>query len=173
MQPTLTDRDYDALRREVSGLAGISPEVHVTAQVVAGNQNTSVTIWGVSADFAGIRSYRFQAGENFTDTDVRAANKVCLLGKTTAETLFGEGIDPVGQTVNIQNAPVTVVGWLAAKGANSFGADQDDLILMPYTSVMKRLSGDTKFRAFSVATTGPEVMMDVTNQLAQVRQFTR
>src|SRR6266404_5686865 len=120
MQPNLTERDYDTLRREVTGIAGISPEVRTTVQVVAGNQNTSVGIWGVSADFAEIRSWKFQSGENFTETDVRNASKVCLLGKTTAASLFGEGIDPVGQTVNIKDSPVGVVGWLAPKGANNF-----------------------------------------------------
>jgi len=168
MQPTLTEQDYDTLRREVTGLTGISPEARATAQVVAGNQNTSVGIWGVSADFAEIRSWRFRSGENFSETDVRTASKVCLIGKTTAETLFGEGIDPVGQNVNIQNAPVTVVGWLAPKGANSFGQDQDDIIIMPYTSVMKRLSGDTRFRALNLATAGPEAMNEVTNQVTAI-----
>lgn len=168
MQPTLTERDYDALRHEVTGLAGISPEVRATVQVVAGNQNTSVGVWGVSADFAEIRSWHFQSGENFSEADVRNAGKVCLLGKTTAASLFGDGIDPVGQTINIQNSPVAVVGWLAAKGANTFGQDQDDIIIMPYTSVMKRLSGDTKFRALSAAATSPEVMNDVTNQITAV-----
>ena len=168
MQPTITQRDYDTLRQEVSGLAGISPEVRATAQVVAGNQNTSVGIWGVSSDFAQIRSWRFQSGENFTDVDVRNAAKVCLMGKTTAATLFGDGIDPVGQTVSIQNAPVTVVGWLASKGANTFGQDQDDIIIMPYTSVMKRLSGDTAFRALSAAASSQDVMGDVTNQVTAI-----
>jgi putative ABC transport system permease protein len=168
MQPNLTERDYDTLRREVIGIVGISPEVRATAQVVAGNQNTSVGIWGVSADFADIRSWKFQSGENFTDIDVRSANKVCLIGKTTAASLFGEGIDPVGQTISIKDSPVAVVGWLASKGANTFGQDQDDIIIMPYTSVMKRLSGDTKFRAFSAAATGPEVMDDVTNQVTAI-----
>jgi len=168
MQPNLTERDYDTLRREVTGLSGISPEVRTTVQVVAGNQNTSVGVWGVSADFAEIRSWKFQSGENFTETDVRNTAKVCLIGKTTAASLFGEGIDPVGQTISIKNSPVTVVGWLAAKGANTFGSDQDDIIMMPYTSVMKRLSGDTKFRAFSVAATGPEVITDVTNQITAI-----
>jgi len=167
-QPTLTERDYDTLQREVTGLAGISPEARATAQVVAGNQNTSVGIWGVSADFADIRSWKFQSGENFTEADVRNAAKVCLIGKTTAATLFGEGIDPVGQTISIKNLPVTVVGWLAAKGANSFGSDQDDTILMPYTSVMKRLSGDTRFRALNVAAVSPEVINDVTNQITAI-----
>src|SRR3974390_500811 len=172
MQPNLTERDYDTIRREVTGLAGISPEVRATVQVVAGNQNTSVGIWGVSADFAEIRSWQFQSGENFTETDVKNAAKVCLVGKTTAASLFGEGIDPVGQTISIQNSPVSVVGWLASKGANTFGQDQDDIIIMPYTSVMKRLSGDTKFRAFSAAATGPEVMNDVTNQVTAILRQT-
>src|SRR4029453_1731821 len=81
--PTLTERDYEALRREVSGVVGVSPEVRTTVQVAAGNQNTSVGIWGVSADFAEIRSWQFQSAENFTEADVRSANKVCLIGKTT------------------------------------------------------------------------------------------
>jgi putative ABC transport system permease protein len=172
MQPNLTERDYEALRREIPGVSGASPEVRTTVQVTAGNQNTSVGIWGVSADFADIRSWRFQAGENFTDTDVRNASKVCLIGKTTAASLFGEGVDPVGQIIRIKNAPFTVVGWLASKGANAFGQDQDDVIFMPYTSAMKRLSGDTKFRAFSLQAESAEAIPDVTNQInALLRQL--
>jgi len=172
MEPSLTQRDYETLRREVTGLAGISPEVRATVQVVAGNQNTSVGVWGASADFVDIRSWKFQSGENFNETDVRNTAKVCLIGKTTAATLFGEGIDPVGQTVSIKNSPVTVVGWLASKGANTFGQDQDDIIIMPYTSVMKRLSGDTKFRALNVAAAGPDVINDVTNQITAILRQT-
>jgi putative ABC transport system permease protein len=176
MQANLTERDYEALRREIPGIAGVSPEVRTTVQVTAGNQNTSVGVWGVSADFAEIRSWRFQGGENFTEADVRTANKVCLLGKTTAASLFGEGVDPVGQVIRLKNVPFTVVGWLAPKGANAFGQDQDDVILMPFTSAMKRLSGDTKFRAFSLAAESSEVMGEVTNQvvalLRQLHQIT-
>jgi putative ABC transport system permease protein len=171
-QPSLTERDYETLRREVPGVVGVSPEARANAQVAAGNQNTSVGIWGVSADFAEIRSWRFQSGENFNDVDVRNASKVCLIGKTTAATLFGEGVDPVGQVIRIKNAPCTVVGWLASKGANAFGQDQDDVIIMPYTSVMKRLTGDTKFRAFSVAAESPAAISDVTNQITAVLRQT-
>jgi putative ABC transport system permease protein len=171
-QPNLTERDYEALRRELTGLAGISPEVRANVQVVAGNQNTSVGIWGVSADYADIRSWKFQSGENFSEADVRNASKVCLMGKTTAATLFGEGIDPVGQTVSIKGTPVTIVGWLASKGANNFGQDQDDVVIMPYTSVMKRLSGDTKFRSFNAAATGPEMISDLTNQITGILRQT-
>ncbi len=168
MQPNLTERDYETLRREVPGIVGVSPEVRANAQVAAGNQNTSVGIWGVSADYAAIRSWRFQSGDNFSEADVRSANKVCLIGKTTAATLFGEGVDPVGQVVRIKNAPFTVVGWLASKGANAFGQDQDDVILMPYTSAMKRLTGDTKFRAFNLATESADAISEATNQIASV-----
>jgi len=171
-QPTLTERDYEALRREVSGVVGVSPEVRATAQVAAGNQNTSVGIWGVSADYADIRSWRFQSGANFTEVDVRSAAKVCLIGKTTAATLFGEGVDPVGQIIRVKNAPFTVVGWLASKGANAFGQDQDDVLLMPYTSAMKRLTGDTKFRSFNLAAESPQAINDVTNQITAVLRQT-
>jgi len=165
MQANLTEHDYDSLRREVSGLSGVSPEVRTTVQAAAGNQNTQVGIYGVSSDFARIRSWQFQSGANFTDADVQAAAKVCILGKTTATSLFGEGVDPVGQIIRLKNAPFTVVGWLASKGSNAFGQDQDDVILMPYTSAMKRMTGDTKFRSFSLQADSAEVMGEVTNQI--------
>ncbi len=172
MQASLTERDYEALRREVPGVTGVSPEVRTSVQVTAGNQNTSVSVMGVSVDYADIRAWNFQSGGNFSENDVLSANKVCILGKTTAATLFGEGVDPVGQVVRLKNAPFVVVGWLASKGANAFGSDQDDIILMPYTSAMKRLSGDTKFRSFNLQVQGPEVMGEVTNTItALLRQL--
>jgi putative ABC transport system permease protein len=165
---TLTERDYETLRREVPGVVGVSPEVRTSTQVAAGNQNTSVGVYGVSADYAEIRAWKFQSGQNFTELDVQTANKVCVIGKTTAATLFGEGIDPVGQVIRMKNVPFTVVGWLAAKGANAFGSDQDDVVLMPYTSAMKRLTGDTKFRSLSLQVASPEIMPDATNEIAAV-----
>ncbi len=165
---TLTERDYETLRREVPGVVGVSPEVRTSTQVAAGNQNTSVGVYGVSADYAEIRAWKFQSGQNFTELDVQTANKVCVIGKTTAATLFGEGIDPVGQVIRMKNVPFTVVGWLAAKGANAFGSDQDDVVLMPYTSAMKRLTGDTKFRSFSLQVASPEILPDATNEIAAV-----
>jgi len=168
MSGTLTDRDYEALRRDIPGVTGVSPEVRTSVQVAAGNQNTSVSVTGVSADYADIRSFKFQAGENFTELDVQTANKVCLIGKTTATTLFGEGVNPVGEVIRMKNVPFTIVGWLASKGANAFGSDQDDVILMPFTSAMKRLSGDTKFRSFSLQVASPEALPDATNEITSV-----
>ena len=168
MSSTLTDADYGALRRDVPGIVGVSPEVRANVQVAIGNQNTSVSVLGVSADYAEIRSWKFQSGDNFTDLDVQTANKVCILGKTTAATLFGEGVDPVGEVIRMKSVPCTVVGWLASKGANAFGSDQDDVILMPYTSVMKRLSGDTKYRMFSLQVASLDALTEATNEITSV-----
>ena len=169
--PNLSQGDYDAIRREVGGIAGVSPEVRTSAQVGAGNQNSFVQVLGVSHSYADIRSWEFRSGANFTDADVRNASKVCIIGTTTAKSLFGEDVDPTGQTIRIKNAPFTVVGWLKPKGVNSFGSDQDDVLLLPYTSVMKRLSGDTMFRSFSVQAEDPgglvQVQSDITDLLRQ------
>ena len=164
----LNPSDYDAIRREVSGIAAASPEVRTSGEIAVGNQNTVAQVSGVSAEYLAARSWNVQSGDNFTETDVRNANKVCLLGATTAKMLFGESIDPVGQVIRIKSAPFTVVGWLEAKGSGSFGQDQDDVILVPYTSVMKRLSGDTRFRSIYVQAESPESIADVQQQITEL-----
>jgi putative ABC transport system permease protein len=169
MQPNLTVADYEAIRKEVLGVTAASPEARVGgAQIVAGNQNTPVQVSGVSAEYLAARSWSLRGGENFSETDVRNANKVCLIGSTTAKSLFGENVDPVGQIIRIKNAPFTIVGWLEAKGSGSFGQDQDDILLVPYTSVMKRLSGDTKFRSVFVQAESPGSISDVQTQISEL-----
>jgi len=168
MAPNLQPSDYEAIRKEVSGISAASPEVRASSQVAAGNQNSFVQVSGVSAEYLAARSWNLQSGENFTDADVRNANKVVLIGATTAKTLFGENVDPVGQVIRIKSAPFTIVGWLEAKGSGSFGQDQDDVILAPYTSVMKRLSGDTRFRSIYVQAESPNSIPDVQQQITEL-----
>lgn len=168
MAPNLSIEDFDAMRREVSQITAVSPEARTSAQVAAGNQNSFVQVSGVSDEYIVARSWALKSGENFTAADVRNASKICLIGATTAKTLFGEGIDPVGQAVRIKNAPFTIVGWLEAKGSGSFGQDQDDVLLVPYTSVMKRLSGDTKFRSVFVQAESPDAIPLVQEQLTEL-----
>jgi putative ABC transport system permease protein len=165
---TLKLEDYDAIQREVHGIAGISPEVRASAQVAAGSENHLPTIRGVSADFVQIRSWDFTSGQNFTETDVRNANKVALIGQTASDILFGEGNDPVGQIVRIRNAPFTIVGLLVRKGMSMSGSDEDDVLLIPYTSAMKRLTGDTSFRNFNVQASSPTLVTDVQNQITEL-----
>jgi putative ABC transport system permease protein len=167
---TLTRDDYTAIQREVSGVVGVSPEVRTGAQVAAGNQNLTTSVLGVSVDYLEIRSWRIASGSVFTEQDVRSANKVALIGKTTAQQLFGDA-DPVGQIIRIKNAPFTVVGLLAAKGMSMMGSDQDDLIMVPYTSAMTRLAGGTTFRVFTAqaasAVLVPQVQEEITELLRQ------
>ena len=165
--PSLTKQDYEALRKEVNGITGVSPDVRASAQVAAGSQNVSTSVFGVSEDYLQIRTWPIASGANFTEADVHAANKVALIGHTTAQTLFGEG-DPVGQFIRIGNASFAIVGLLASKGMAMMGMDQDDVVLVPYTSAMVRLTGDTTFRSFSVQAATPQLVDDVQTQIKEL-----
>ncbi len=164
---TLTKEDYAALRREISGITGVSPEVRSFAQLAAGNQNINSQVLGVGEDYVEIRSWPVAVGANFSEADVRNANKVALLGKTTASTLFGD-LDPVGQIIRIKNAPFIVVGQLSAKGMSMNGSDQDDVVLVPYTSAMVRLSGGTTFRSFNVQAASAALLPVVQDQISEL-----
>ncbi len=164
---SLTREDFDAIRKEVSGINGVSPEVRTFAQLAAGNQNINTQVMGVGEDYVEIRAWPVESGSNFTDQDVRNSNKVALIGKTAAATLFGDS-DPVGQIVRIKNAPFTIVGALAGKGMSMMGSDQDDVVLVPFTSAMKRLTGQTTFRSFTVQAASPETLADVQSELSDL-----
>jgi len=165
---TLTQEDYDAIRRDVPGVNGATPEVRAFAQVAAGSQNINSQVFGVGADYFDIRSWPTQSGEPFTEQDVRNANKVVLLGQTAARTLFGSA-DAVGEIVRIKSAPFTVVGVLVPKGMSMSGStDQDDLLLVPYTSAMKRLTGATTFRSFSVQAATADLMPSVQQEITEL-----
>jgi putative ABC transport system permease protein len=163
----LTRQDYEALRHEISDVTAVSPEIRASAQVAAGNQNESLTVVGASEGYLTIRNWPLTSGADFTEADVRAAAKVALIGKTTAKTLFGDS-DPVGQIVRIRSTPFTIVGLLAAKGANAMGDDQDDTLILPYTSAMVRLTGDTTFRSFTLQASSTETMSDVQAQITNL-----
>jgi putative ABC transport system permease protein len=163
----LTRQDYEALRHEISDVTAVSPEIRASAQVAAGNQNESLTVVGASEGYLTIRNWPLTSGTVFTEADVRAAAKVALIGKTTAKTLFGDS-DPVGQIVRIRSTPFTIVGLLAAKGANAMGDDQDDTLILPYTSAMVRLTGDTTFRSFTLQASSTETMSDVQAQITNL-----
>jgi putative ABC transport system permease protein len=151
----------------VSGIAGVSPEVRSFAQIAAGNQNINSQVMGVGEDFIDIRSWGLASGINFTEQDIRSSNKVAVIGQTTAETLFGD-LDPVGQVVRVKNAPFTVIGLLARKGMSMMGQDQDDIVFVPFTSAMKRLSGATTFRSFLVSASRPDLLADVQSQISDL-----
>jgi putative ABC transport system permease protein len=164
---TLTQEDMQAMKRELDGVAGLSPEVRTGAQVASGNQNLSTSILGVSEDYFNLRSWPVVNGEPFTEQDVRRANKVAVLGKTTANVLFGDE-DPIGQIARIRNVPFTVTGILLSKGMSMMGSDQDDVIMIPWTSAMKRLTGGTTFRNISIQAATPALIPAVQQQLTDL-----
>ena len=164
---TLTREDLVALERELNDIVAVSPEVRSGAQVAAGNQNLQTSILGVASEYPNIRAWTFTSGGPFTEQDVKAGTKVALIGKTTAQQLFGDD-DPVGQTIRIRNAPFTVVGLLGPKGMSMMGSDQDDVIMVPWTSALTRLTGGTSFRSISVQAASPEVQPAVQNQIGEL-----
>ncbi|HEY5480746.1 MAG TPA: ABC transporter permease [Verrucomicrobiae bacterium] len=164
---TLTVEDALAMEKEVPGVSAVSPEVRSGAQIMAGNNNWSTSVMGEGVGYLGIRQWDIEDGTMFTDADVRAAAKVCILGKTTADHLFPED-DPVGKTIRIKNVPMKVLGVLRAKGASMFGSDQDDTVVVPYTTGMKRFAGVTTLRMINVQAASPEQMTEVQNGIAEL-----
>ncbi|MBA4311537.1 MAG: multidrug ABC transporter substrate-binding protein [Chlorobiaceae bacterium] len=147
---TITEEDGQAVKEQCPAVAYVSPLLRSGAQVVYANLNWGTVIQGGAVDFFSIRDFRLQSGDYFTEQDVRAATKVCLLGKTVVDQLF-ESADPVGQTVRIRNIPFRVIGTLQPKGQNAMGQDQDDIIIIPYTTLQKRLMGHTRSWGFIVS----------------------
>ncbi len=130
--------DYEALQT-LPGIAAISPSVNSSGQLVNGNNNWPSTIYGVTPDYLDIRKLKVKDGAMFTDHDIKSATKVCILGKTVVDNLFPNGEDPVGRVIRFGKIPLTIVGVLESKGTNSMGMDQDDVVIAPYTTVMKRI----------------------------------
>src|SRR5436309_10978630 len=170
-QSNLTVEDADAIKAECPAVAYVSPMVRTNAQVVAGELNWGTQIWGAGVDWPFIRAWNVAQGAFFTDQDVRVATKVCVLGNTVADNLFPGG-DAVGQTVRIKNVPFKVVGVLERKGGSMGGGqDQDDQIVAPYTTVMKRLQGQTRINMIYAASASPERVQEAEDQMdALLRQ---
>jgi putative ABC transport system permease protein len=137
---SLTDEDVAAMEREVPTIAAASPVVNASGQLVFGNQNWFVRMQGTNDQFPKIRTWKIEQGEFFTESDVRAAARVIVLGKSVADKLF-PGIDPIGETIRVRNLPFRVVGVLSAKGQSMVGQDQDDTAVVPYTTAQRKLLG--------------------------------
>ena len=140
---TLTLTDYQNIVDQNKYLAAVSPSVSSSGQLIAGNNNYQSSVSGVSGDYLTIRQLSVESGEMFTQADIKSAAKVCVIGKTIVDNLFPNGGDPIGQVIRFNKIPLRVVGVLKSKGYNSMGMDQDDIVLAPYTTVMKRMLAQT------------------------------
>ena len=153
-------KDYEKLVEQSKYLAAISPSVSASGQFINGNNNTPSSIYGISPDYLEIRQLKVEDGEMFTEDDIKTSAKVCLVGKTVADNLFTNGEDPVGKVIRYKNIPFRIIGVLKSKGYNSFGMDQDDMVLAPYTTVMKRILSVTYLQGIN-ASAITEEMTDV------------
>lgn len=136
---TLKPSDYEAIVNRATTIANITPTVNGSGQWINGNNNYPSQAQGVNTQYLDIRQRRMAQGEMFTEADIKSAAKVCVLGKTLVDNLFPDGSDPIGKVVRFGKIPMTVIGVLEEKGYNTMGQDQDDLALVPYTTVMKRV----------------------------------
>lgn len=140
---TLKLENYEKLHDECNFLSAISPNVSSSGQLIAGANNYPSSVTGVSIDYLTIRQLSVEQGEMFSENDIRTAAKVCVIGKTIVDNLFPDGSDPIGKVIRCNKIPMRVIGVLKSKGYNSMGMDQDDVVLAPYTTVMKRLLAQT------------------------------
>ena len=167
---TLTIEDSEGMLREIPGVTAVSPEIRTRAQIAAGNQNWNTQILGESPEYFDIRQWPVTIGAPFTEQDVRSANKVAVIGKTIADELF-PGEEPVGQIIRVKNVPFIIVGILKPKGLSVMGQDQDDLIIVPYTSAMKRVQRVTTLGSIIVQAAKPGLLNPVQQQIiALLRQ---
>lgn len=164
---TLTVEDAEAIQSQIPGVTLISPEVRSGAQVAAGDEDWSTTILGEGADYFDLRKWPVVEGAPFTQQDIRSASKVAILGKTVADQLF-PGEDPIGKIIRIRSVPFMVVGMLRPKGLSVQGNDQDDLIIIPYTSSMKRLQHVTNIRCINVQAAKPSLLNPVQDQIVSL-----
>jgi putative ABC transport system permease protein len=172
---TITLADTEAIAREIADVVAVSPEDSTTAQAIANGRNWSTTVVGESPQYLQIRDWKLTAGSMFTDREVRSAAKVAVIGSKTALELFGP-INPVGQSVRVKNIPFVIIGLLESKGAGMGGQNQDDRIIIPYTTAMKRVTGDRYLRSVNLQIRSSERMeiaqAQITSLLRQRHRLT-
>jgi putative ABC transport system permease protein len=163
----LTPDDIEALVREAPAVAAASPSVCASVTLVFGNQNWTSRAEGVSTQYLHIRNRSVGSGDFFTEADVRSAARVAVIGQTVADKVF-PGLDPVGQTVRIRNLPFRVVGVLSPKGQTQWGQDQDDTVVVPYTTAMKKLLSTTNVPTAYISAVNPAATFEAERQITDI-----
>lgn len=165
---SLTLNDYQAIKEQASLLTYITPSVDGAGQVINGSNNWPTTIFGVNPDYLNIKVLELQSGSMFTDTDVKSAGKVAVIGQTIVDNIFPDGADPVGQMIRFNNIPFKVIGVLEEKGVNTFGQDQDDVVIAPYTTVQKRIFAIDHLKEIMASAVSEEKAPEAVLQVAEI-----
>ncbi|MBR1667912.1 MAG: ABC transporter permease [Bacteroidaceae bacterium] len=167
---TLKMADYQRILAEKKFVTNVSPEVTSAGQVIYGNNNTTSTIYGESPEYLDIKQWDVEEGTCFNEEDIRKAAKVCVVGKTIVTELFGEGkeAEAIGKNIRFKSIPLRIVGVLKGKGYNSWGMDQDNVIIAPYTCVMKRIAAQTYFSSIVCSALTEELSDAAIEELTQM-----
>ena len=164
---TLKMADYERIVREKKFVSKVSPEVTASGQAIYGNNNTTTSMYGESMEYLDIKQWSVEEGDCFTEEDIKKAAKVCVIGATVVKELFN-GHDPIGKTIRFKSIPMRVVGVLKAKGYNSWGMDQDNVVIAPYTTVMKRIAAQTYFSSIVCSALTEELSDAAIEELTQM-----
>ena len=165
---TLKVKDFEDIRKECGHVSLVSPSVNSTGQAVYGANNTPTSVYGVNEEFLDIRGYKVQDGDIFSEQDIKTAAKVCLVGKTVIDQIFTNGENPVGKVIRFGSIPFRIVGVLESKGYNSMGMDQDNLIITPYTTVMKRILAVTYLQEIVCSALSEEYTDEAISEITDV-----
>lgn len=167
---TLKMADYERILNEKKFVSNVSPEVTASGQVIYGNNNTTTTVYGESPEYLTIKLWEVEEGDCFTEEDIKKAAKVCVVGKTIVNELFGEGkeAEAIGKNIRFKSIPMRIVGVLKGKGYNSWGMDQDNVIIAPYTCVMKRIAAQTYFSSINCSALTEELSDAAIEELTQI-----
>lgn len=166
--PTLVVADVTYLKNNSTLLDAISPEMDGSGQIVYGSNNWPTTIYSGNEEYPFIKKNEIESGRIYTTQEIKSAAKVCLIGQTIVENIFSEDEDPVGKTIRFNNIPFKVIGTLKEKGDNTFGQDQDDMVLAPYTTVMKRLFRQTHLRAIVISAKSEDMIDETTAEITEL-----
>ncbi|MCQ2293769.1 MAG: ABC transporter permease [Bacteroidaceae bacterium] len=172
---TIKVEDYEAIKAEAKLSKYVSPEVNTGGQVIYGANNTTTTVYGESPDYLDIKQWTVQHGACFTESDVKKSAKVCVVGVTIVKELFGENFpaaNAVGKNIRFRSIPFRIVGVLESKGYNNWGMDQDNVMIVPFTTVMKRIQAQTFLNSISVSALSEEVTDDAIAELTQILRRT-
>ena len=165
---TLKLENYETLRDECTYVSAISPNVSSSGQLIHGSDNYPSSVTGVSIDYLEIRQLTVEQGEMFTENDIKTSAKVCVIGKTIVDNLFSDGSDPIGQVIRFNQVPFRVIGVLKSKGYNSMGMDQDDIVIAPYTTVMKRLLAVTYLQGIYASALTEDMTDYATSEIGRI-----
>ena len=165
---TLKVTDYENIRDEATFVAAVSPMVSSQGQFICGANNYPSSVEGATPEYLEIRKLKVKDGTVFSDADVKRAAKVCIIGKTVADNLFPNGENPIGRVIRFNSIPMTVVGLLESKGYNSMGQDQDDIVIAPYTTVMKRVLAIDYIQGIFASALSEDVTEEATEEISGI-----